>query len=167
MGSPKPDDVSDRTWQSLKKELESPATIKKQESCTRANASRVNFGRTVPSGEVGMHERLQKLFYRSPDPKEISFEMARNKGYGGRSKRKEPSENVMHERQVASVTLEDGQIGSRSGHDEGESRSRENSPPASCHAPVDTTVKENPYVDTTTDKVTASRVLSISEEQIA
>ena len=43
---PKPDDVSDRTWRSLKRELENPANIKKSVDCSKANASRVNFGRT-------------------------------------------------------------------------------------------------------------------------
>lgn len=55
---PKPDDVSDWTWRSLARQLESPATIRKSESCSRANASRVNFGTTGPSGEVGVGERL-------------------------------------------------------------------------------------------------------------
>ena len=97
---PKPQDVTDRAWRSLKRELENPATIKKSISCSKANASRVNFGRTGPSGEVGVRERLRKMLRRSPDPEEIQFEMARDKGYGGRSKRKQTQD--MTEEQIAS-----------------------------------------------------------------
>ena len=53
---PKPEDVSDRTWRSLARQLESPTTIRKAGICSRANASRVNFGRTSPSGEVGVRK---------------------------------------------------------------------------------------------------------------
>lgn len=97
---PKPLDVTDRAWRSLKRELENPATIRKSISCSKANASRVNFGRTGPSGEVGVRERLRKMLRRSPDPEEIQFEMARDKGYGGRSKRKQIQD--MPEEQIAS-----------------------------------------------------------------
>ena len=92
----KPEDVSDRAWRTLGKQLQSSSTMKKMESCSRANASRMNFGRTGPSGEVGVRERLWKWLHRSPDPKEINFEMAHNKGYGGRSRPKKESMNVMH-----------------------------------------------------------------------
>ena len=98
---PKPEDVSDRTWRSLKRELENPATIRKLQNCSKANASRMNFGRTGPSGEVGVRERLRKRLRRSPDPEEIRFEMARDKGYGGRSKRMQNEDNVMHGSQRA------------------------------------------------------------------
>ena len=97
---PKPLDVTDRAWRSLKRELENPATIRKSISCSKANASRVNFGRTGPSREVGVRERLRKMLRRSPDPEEIQFEMARDKGYGGRSKRKQIQD--MPEEQIAS-----------------------------------------------------------------
>ena len=93
---PKPEDVSDRAWRTLGKQLQSLSTVKKMESCSRANASRMNFGRTRPSGEVGVRERLRKWLRRSPYPEEINFEMARNKGYGGRSRPKKESMNVMH-----------------------------------------------------------------------
>lgn len=43
-----------------------------------------------------MRERLRKKLRRSPEPEEISFEMARNKGFGGRSKRNKPMDNIMH-----------------------------------------------------------------------
>lgn len=112
MNDPKPDDVSDRTWRSLKRELQNPATIKKQEDCSRANASRMNFGRTGPSGEVGVRARLRKRLRRSPDPEEVQLEMSRDKGYGGRSKKQKVQDNVMHDTdsalmlpfQVASVS---------------------------------------------------------------
>ena len=91
---------ADRAWRSLKRELENPATIRKSISCSKANASIVNFGRTGPSGEVGVRERLRKMLRRSPDPEEIQFEMARDKGYGGRSKRKQIQD--MTEEQIAS-----------------------------------------------------------------
>jgi hypothetical protein len=93
---PKPADVSDRTWRSLKRELQNPATIRKSQSCSKANASRMNFGRTGPSGEVGVRERLRKRLRRSPEPEEIRFEMARDKGYGGQSRRKRVTDSVMH-----------------------------------------------------------------------
>ncbi|KAG0591288.1 hypothetical protein KC19_1G164000 [Ceratodon purpureus] len=84
---PKPEDVSDRTWRSLSRELENPATKVKSLNCSRANAARINFGRTGPSGEVGVREKLRRRLRRSPEPHEVDFEMARDKGYGGRSKR--------------------------------------------------------------------------------
>jgi hypothetical protein len=93
---PKPEDVTDRAWRSLKKELQNPATIQKSMMCSKANASRVNFGRTGPSGEVGVRERLRRQLRRSPDPEEIQQEMARDKGYGGRSKRKHIEASIMH-----------------------------------------------------------------------
>ena len=34
--------------------------MKKFENCRKANASRMNFRRTGPSSEVGVHERLRK-----------------------------------------------------------------------------------------------------------
>jgi len=40
------------------------------------------------------------MLKRSPDPEEIQFEMARDKGYGGRSKRKQIQD--MTEEQIAS-----------------------------------------------------------------
>ena len=107
---PKPEDVSDRTWRSLARQLESPATIRKAEICSRANASRVNFGRTGPSGEVGVRERLRRQLKRSPEPEEVRFEMARNKGYSGRSKRNMNSDNIMHGSRNAGVSLEDEEI---------------------------------------------------------
>ena len=76
----KPDKLSDRSWKLLEKQMVSPAFIRKSESCSRANASRMNFGRTGPSGEVGVRERLRRRLRRSPDPEEIRFEMARDKG---------------------------------------------------------------------------------------
>lgn len=93
---PKPELLSDRSWQSLKRQLETPAMMKKFENCSKANACRQNFGRTGPSGEVGMQERLRKKFKRSPSPTEIRMEMARPKGYEGRSKRHQQGDNVMH-----------------------------------------------------------------------
>jgi len=56
----KPEFVSDQSWRSLQRQLESPATIRKSENCNKANASRVFFGRTGPSGEVGVQERLRR-----------------------------------------------------------------------------------------------------------
>ena len=105
---PKLEDVSNRAWRSLTKELQNPTTIRKSEACSRGNASRLNFGRTGPSGEVGVRERLKKRNKRSPDPEEVQFEMARDRGYGGRSKRHKNSENVMHGRNLAGkATLEE------------------------------------------------------------
>ena len=77
---PKPKDVTDRPWRSLKKELQNPATIRKSMMCRKANASRVNFGRTGPSREVGVRERLRRQLRRSLDPEEIQQKMARDKG---------------------------------------------------------------------------------------
>lgn len=60
LGESKPDDVSDRNWRSLAREVENPSTIRKAEICSRANASPLNFGRTGPSSEVGVRERLKR-----------------------------------------------------------------------------------------------------------
>lgn len=107
---PKPD-VSDRTWRSLKRELESSTTQRKMQNCSKANASRVNFGQTGPSGEVGVREILRKHFKRSPEPHELSFEMARDKGYGERSKQLKNNDNVMHGNELTSpVPLEVARI---------------------------------------------------------
>ena len=92
---PKPEDVSDRTWRSLSRELDNPATKLKSQNCSRANAARVNFGRTGPSGEVGVREKLRRRLRRSPEPHEVHFEMARDKGYAGRSKRLRIDSNDM------------------------------------------------------------------------
>ena len=94
-GGNKPDKVSDRSWNLLAKQMDSPTQIRKSEICSRANASRVNFGRTGPSREVGVKERLRRKLRRSPDPEEINFEMARDKGYGGRSTRKKVKGDVL------------------------------------------------------------------------
>lgn len=94
-GEPKPLTVSDRSWRTLGRQLNSPATIEKAESCRKANASRMNFGRTGPSGEVGVRQRLRRALRRSPDPEEIEQEMARDKGYGG-FQRERKNDNVMH-----------------------------------------------------------------------
>lgn len=93
---PKPENLSDRSWRSLEKQLRSPVTIQKSENCSKANAARINFGRTGPSGEVGVRERLRKRLRRSPEPEEIQREMSRNKGYGGRSRGNSKHLSVMH-----------------------------------------------------------------------
>lgn len=93
---PKPDQLSDRSWRILRRQLQSPATIKKSENCWKANASRTNFGRTGPSGEVGVRHRLKRELRRSPHPKEIQHEMLRDKGYGGYSRSHRKSNDVMH-----------------------------------------------------------------------
>ena len=93
---PQPEGMNDRIWRSLERQLRSPAMTKKFENCSKANACRQNFGRTGPSGEVGVRERLRKQFKRSPSPTEIKREMARPKGYGGRSKRHLQLDNIMH-----------------------------------------------------------------------
>lgn len=88
--------VLDRSWRTLERQLDNLASIKKSENCRRANACRLNFGKTGPSGEIGVRQRKKWKFRRSPNPEEVSFEMSRDKGYGGRHKRIDDSENVMH-----------------------------------------------------------------------
>lgn len=44
---------------------------------------------------MGIRERLRRRFRRSPDPEEIHTEMARDKGYGGRAKRKTEQDLLM------------------------------------------------------------------------
>jgi len=61
---------------------------------SRANASRVYFGRTRPSSEVGVRERLRKILRKSSNPKETRFEMVGDKGYGSRLKTKEKDMTV-------------------------------------------------------------------------
>ena len=98
---PKPEDVTDKAWKSLKKELHNPATQRKSLMCSKANANRVNFGRTGPSGEVGIRERLRRQFRRSPHPEEIQLEMSRDKGYGGQCKRKIIEAPSTHDRETS------------------------------------------------------------------
>jgi len=91
--------------------LQSPTNIRKSQSCSYANASRVNFGRIGPSGEVGVRERLRRKLRRSPHPEEIRFEMAHNKGYGGQYKHKKKYMNVMHDREgIGQLALEGAPI---------------------------------------------------------
>ena len=49
-GEPQLKDVSERTWRSWARELDNLDTRRKSETCSRANASRMNFGRTVHRG---------------------------------------------------------------------------------------------------------------------
>lgn len=96
-GKPKPSLVLDESWQKLKRQMDSPAMQRKSESCRKANASRVNFGRTGPSREVDVRERLRRKFRRSPHPEEIQFEMARDKGYGGRGQKNKKIPKVLED----------------------------------------------------------------------
>lgn len=93
-GEPKPNGLSDRTWRTLGRQLDNPASIRKSENCRKANASRVNFGRTGPSDEVGMRQRMKRILRRSPDPEEIRLEMARDKGHIVHQGRNENNLNV-------------------------------------------------------------------------
>lgn len=104
---------------------------------------------------------------RSPDPEEIAFEMARDKGYGGRSKRTQKSENIMHRSQKGSVTVEDEQMSQRSGHAQWQSRTRECSPPGTFAVPVRSEENMDNQAEPAVDKVVASGVLTITEEQLA
>jgi len=49
-------------------------SIRKLENCRKANASRVNFGRTDPLGEVEVQNSLKRILRRSPDLDEIRVE---------------------------------------------------------------------------------------------
>ena len=164
---PKPEDVSNKTWRSLARQLESPATIRKVEICSRANASRVNFGRTGPSREVGMRERLRRQMKRSPDPEEVRFEMAQNKGYNGRSKRNKTPVNIMHGSWNAGVHLEDEEIRHNSQHTQGISPRHDSSAPgrsddrAQFHDDNATCLQFARKIDV------QSGIMSISEEQFA
>ncbi|KAG0596114.1 hypothetical protein M758_UG225500 [Ceratodon purpureus] len=102
---PKPDDVSDRTWRLLTRELDNLAAQKKSQNCKHANASHVNFRRTGPSGEVRVREKLRRKFRRFLEPHEVDFEMSRDKGYGGRSKRLRIEDTVMHGSQNAYASV--------------------------------------------------------------
>ncbi len=44
----------DQCWQSMERQLKSPTTIRKSKNCNRANATKVNFNRIGPLGEVGV-----------------------------------------------------------------------------------------------------------------
>ena len=164
---PKPEDVSDRTWRSLARQLESPATIRKAEICSRANASRVNFGRTRPSGEVGVRERLRRHLKRSPDPEEVRFEMARNKGYSGRSKSNKSSDNIMHGSWNAGDRLEDSEIRHNSQHTEGASLRNDNSAPEGRPERAQFYDDSEPCSQPARKTGYQSGMLSISEEQLA
>ena len=83
----KPKGMDDRMWKSLEREMKTPPMMKKFENYRKANASCMNFGKTGPSGEVGVHERLWKRLKKSPSSNKIRIEMERPKSYGRRSKR--------------------------------------------------------------------------------
>ena len=70
--------------------------MKKFENYSKANACRHNFGRTGPSGEVGVRDRLRKRLKRSLSPSKVRVEMARPKGYNGKSKREKEVDNIMY-----------------------------------------------------------------------
>lgn len=165
---PKPEDVSDRTWRSLKRELENPTTIRKAQHCSKANASRMNFGRTGPSGSVGVRERLRKRFRRSPDPEEIRFEMARDKGYGGRSKRMQNKENVMHGSQHASPgSFEVARVTDVLGHPYLDETEVACNPHVTCGSPVQIHDEIESEARPTTGNIGSGGVHTMSEEQLA
>ena len=165
---PKPEDVSDRTWRSLKRELENPATIKKAQHCSKANASRMNFGRTGPSGSVGVRERLRKRFRRSPDPERIRFEMARDKGYGGRSKRMQNKENVMHGSQHASPgSFEVARVTDVLGNPYLDETEVACNPHVTCGSPVQIHDEIESEARPTTGNIGSGGVHTMSEEQLA
>ena len=89
------------------RELENLASIRMAEICSQANTSRLNFGRTGPSSEAEVRERLRRKQKRSPEPKEIGFEMARDKDYDGWSKRKTPTDTIMYGSQIEDLRWED------------------------------------------------------------
>ena len=90
--------------------MQSPAGIKKSESCRRANASRINLGRTGLSGEVGVKQRLRRALRRSPDPEEIQHEMARNKGYDGQCKSQRKNTEIMHGNEIVTEVFGGGSM---------------------------------------------------------
>lgn len=167
MGEPKPDDVSDRSWRSLARELENPATIRKAEICSRANASRLNFGRTGPSGEVGVRERLRKKLRRSPEPEEVNLEMARDKGYGGRSQRKKPIDSIMHGSRDEGLQLEDEDLPQKSRQRQEESPEYFTSPRGTREGRQHRQDGSIPDVEITANTTVSSGVLSISNEDLA
>lgn len=166
-GERKPDDVSDRSWRSLARELENPASIRKADICSRANASRLNFGRTGPSGEVGVRERLRKKLKRSPEPEEINFEMARDKGYGGQSKRIKSTDNIMHGSRDEDVRLDEEEIHRNSGGAAGQSPEYSRSPQGTSRGPIHLRDGGRQEWETAPNTTDSSRVLSISEEDLA
>lgn len=85
--------------------------------CSKTNASRINFELTGPLGEVGIRERLRRQLTTSLDLEEIQAEMARDKGYGGRSKRKHVQDSLMHDRDRSSPTLDIFRITDGNGSD--------------------------------------------------
>ena len=166
-GERKLDDVLDRSWRSLARELENPMSIKKAEICSRANTSRLNFGRTGPSGEVGVRERLRKKLKRSPEPEEINFEMARDKGYGGRSKRIKPTDNIMHGSRDEDVRLDEEELHRNSGGAAGQSPKFSRSPQRTSRGPIHLRDGGRREWETAPNTTDSSRVLSISEEDLA
>lgn len=166
MGLPKPDDITDRTWRSLEKELQNPATMRKVKLCSLANASRTNFGRTGPLGEVGVRERLRKQLRRSPEPEEIAVEMTWDKGYGGRSKRHKVTDNVMHDSQNERVDLGGEQL-SHTSREPLEESPHNLAGPGETSTTVGLQIEDgkNSTVAPNTDSL--SRVLTLTDEDIA
>ena len=164
----KPEDVSDRTWRSLKRELENPATIRKSMNCSKANASRVNFGRTGPSGQVGVRERLRKRLRRSPDPEEIRIEMARDKGYGGRSNRLQKQDTVMHGSQHASAaSFQVGRVRDVFGNPYVDETEDVGIPPLTRGSPVEIQDEIGSEARLATGNIGSGGLQTMSEEQLA
>jgi len=87
-GGEQPKTIDEQVWKRLTKLAFSEQTEAKSEQGRYANACRRTIGRTGSIGENGVREKLRKKYGRSPDPDEVEEEMCRDKGYGGRKRKK-------------------------------------------------------------------------------
>ena len=99
-GKPPPSGCNLEAWNRLTDICKSPNFMKKSAAMTYANSCRQNYGRTGPSGEIGVRDALKTELRRSPDPEEVQAEMIRDKGYGGKKKKtkelREKNGNMIH-----------------------------------------------------------------------
>ncbi len=118
-----------------------------------------------------MRQRLRKQFKRSPEPDEVRFEMARDKGYGGRSKCTKPSDNIMHRsRNVgvnAGLSVVDDDIPQTSRPRDGENPRQPIIPTARSAGRIPFQNESGTRFNPDKQSHEQSTLLSIPEEQIA
>ena len=104
---------------------------------------------------------------RSPDPEEVRFEMALNKGYSGRSKRNKTPDNIMHGSWNAGVHLEDEEIRHNSQHTQGISPRLDSSAAGRSDARAQFHDDNATCLQPARKIADQSGIMSISEEQLA
>jgi hypothetical protein len=75
-------------WDRMVRFQQSDRCKQKSEQMQMAVSKRKTMGRTRPKGKAGMRAMLREKMGRSPDPEDVREEMDRDKGYGGRQRKK-------------------------------------------------------------------------------